>query len=459
MMRGPMIGAALLLVTALSGAVLGSSAPAVPRPAAVINGQPVSLATLRLLHSIVSLREPEKRLADVLATVVQNQVLADYASRDVGDGVLFASARVGFAPDVAAEDGMVATLRMVYRQPLEKALATSGGGSRWIIRRYPLTAERLAALLGVQRGDPMRLDDRLSPEQEAALGQVPLLDYRFDGGETHTISLQDVWHRQNTQGRNALLALDAGLAMRQAQQMVANRYIVDWAMHQPGMTAQVPIELQRILAERDRRDALARYMGAQPDLHFDSPNLKQLQDKVTADDIATYYARHPADFKRIERAEARQLRFADEAAANAASDRLAKGEAFEQVARDSSIAPSRARGGYLGWIDADKARNDWLAQLVMAWPPGPSSRPVREPEVTNGQPGWQIVQVLKRQEGIYPLDSETVRYAARQAIARQWAVRDFMALSTRLSQAASITLDRKALGFGPRALKLGQAAS
>ncbi|WP_374352636.1 peptidylprolyl isomerase [Chitinimonas sp.] len=459
MMRGPRFGAALLLIAALHGAVQASSAPSAPAPAALINGQPVSMATLRMLHGVVAQREPEKRLADVLASIVQNQVLADYGRREYGDALLFASARVGFAPDVSAEDGMVATLRMAYRGKVEKALAESAGGSRWVTQRYPLGAERLAGLLGVQRGGVMRLDDRLSPAQEAALRQVPLLDYRFADGEVQTITLQEVWHRQNTQGRNALLALDTELAMRQAQQIVANRYIVHWAMQQPGMNAQVPVELQRILAERDRRDALARYMGAQPDLHFDSPYLKQLQDKVGVDDIAAYYARNPAEFKRIERVEARQLRFADEAAANAASERLAKGEAFEQVARDSSIAASREHGGYLGWISAEQARSDWLAQLLMAWPPGPPSRPVREPEVANGQPGWQIVQVLKRQEGVYPLDSETVRYAARQGLARQWAVRDFMALRERLSQSATLTLDRKALGFGPRALKLAQAAS
>jgi hypothetical protein len=452
MMRGPFIGAVLLCLSIASTFVAAMPAPA----AANINGKPVSLATLKLLRGVVALHEPEKTMADVLSDVVQNQLLADFAERQYGDEQLFAGARVGFSPEVMAQDGAIATLRLAYRQPLEKALADSAAGARYVEQRHPLARPELAEALGVRQGT-MRLDDSISPLLEEGLHKIVLLDYRFPKGDMQHVSLYDVWHRQNTQGRNALLALDTELAMRQAQQIVANRFIVDWVVREGGLTEKVPDELVRIMAERDRREALARWMGARPDLHFGSPYLKQLQDKVSPAEIARYYADNPGEFKHIDRVEARHMRFADEAAARAASERLTRGERFEDVARSVSIAPSREQGGYLGWIDADRAvAGDWLSELVLAWRPGPASQPVREPEGKDGKAGWQIVQVLRRAESLYPVESETVRYAAKQAIARRRAVQDFEALRDKLTKSARIEVDRKALGFGRSALKLKQ---
>ncbi|MBV8656826.1 MAG: peptidylprolyl isomerase [Burkholderiales bacterium] len=467
MMRGPVIGAMLWLAGAtLTGVALAANASlekplpekGTPRPAVIVNGEPVSLATLQLLHGVIAQREPEKSLANVLREVVQNHVLSDYAEHQYGDAALFDGARVGIAPTVAAEDGMIATLRMAFRGRIEHALADANGGARWVEQTHPLDRDRLAALLGVQRGGPMRLDDRITPERESHLRDISLLEYRFPNSMRHTVTLYDVWRRQNTQGRNALLALDTALAQSQALQIVANRYIVDWAIREGGIAPSVPDELTHLVAERDRREALSRYMGAQMLLHFDSPYLKKLQDSVAPADIARYYADNPGEFKRIERVEVRQMRFADEVTANAASARLNHGEDFEQVARETSIAPSAKQGGYLGWIEAGRAETDWLAQLAMATRPGIPTRPVREPEDAKGNAGWEIIQVLKRVEGRYPLDSETVRYTARQAIASKWAVRDFVALRTRLSQSATLDLDRHALGFDRKALKLEEAS-
>ena len=91
-------------------------------------------------------------------------------------------------------------------------------------------------------------------------------------------------------------------------------------------------------------------------------------------------------------------------------------------------------------MEAGGAAGRWLAQLVLAQPPGEASLPIREPEVGVRPAGWQIVQVIEREQGVHPLDSETTRYLATTGWARERAAERWAALQRQLLRDAKVEL-------------------
>ncbi|QNM96929.1 peptidylprolyl isomerase [Chitinimonas koreensis] len=450
----PALAALLAAGLALGGAALGASRDGLADPAlaARIDGQPIPLAGLRVLHTVGAYRDMKVPLDKVLASVIDNRLLGDYAAGQYDEATLFPNTAVAFAREVAVEDQLVATLRRAYKAPLDAALARAGGLARLVVRNTVPSRQALEAVF--PPGDALRLDAALTPQQLEAARAVTLLEYRFPGGETGRIDLAQLWQRQNIQGKTLLRGGDADYRAQQAMQLLGSRYVLAWARRDSGLSADDLALLRRAIEDRDRRGALLQLLGIEADMHYSSAHLKQLAAAATPAEVADYYARHPAEFRRIERVRARHIRCGDEAACRDAYERLRGGADFAAVARAASSAGDAADGGALGWLRRDDGQPSWLRDLAFALPPGKPSRPVREP----GEPAaWQIVLVEEREEGLLPADSESVRYIAGQAIARKKAVAEFKALRERLYQAADIELNANALGFGHRALVAGAA--
>ncbi|MFC4161216.1 peptidylprolyl isomerase [Chitinimonas lacunae] len=418
------------------------------RLAAVVNGDPFGLKALQVLHRVAARQDADIALDRVLASVIDNRLLGDYALAQYGEAKLFPNSRVGFRREVATEDQLVATLRRAFESQLNRRLEALGGLEQLVRRRHPLDAAALKTHLG--RGDALALDYQLPPDRLAALRQVTLLDYRLPGSGDGRVTLFEVWQRQNVQGRAQLFEADAAYAMQQAMQTLANRFVLDWARRDGGLDDSDLTQLSRAIDDRSRRGALLQWMGLEADMHYDSAYLKALAERVTPAEIRDYYQREREEFKRIDKVRARHIRCPDEACAKTASARLAAGEPFAKVAAALSEAPDRERGGNLGWIATGS--DGWLEQLAFALPAGKPSRPVRTPQ-TDGAARWEIVLVEEKVEGFHPLDSETVRYQASQAIARRQALAEFKRLREKLYREADIALNRATLGFGRRELE------
>lgn len=444
--RASALGLALLLSFSTAAATRDTLDDA--RLAATVNGDALGIKALQVLHRVAARQDSRVSLDRVLASVIDNRLLGDYAMAEYGEARLFPNGRVGFRRDVATEDQLVATLRRAFEVSLNRRLEELGGMDRLVKRRQPLDA---AALKGhLARGDGLTLDYQLPPERLAALKQVTLLEYRLPGGDGR-VTLHDVWQRQNVQGRALLFDLDANYAMQQAMQTLANRFVLDWARREGELGDADLTQLSRAIDDRARRGALLQWMGIEADMHYDSAYLKALAARVTPAEVRDYYQRQRQEFKRIEKVRARHIRCADEACAKTAGERLAAGESFAKVAAALSVAPER--DGDLGWIPA--GQDDWLAQLAFALPAGRASKPVRSPQ-TGGVSHWEIVLVEEKVEGFHPVDSETVRYQASQAIARKQALAEFKRLREKLYRDADIALNRETLGFGRRELEQGK---
>ena len=440
---------ALLLASAMpAGATLRASI-ADSRTALRIGGWSLSQPALALLERVARTRHPEASAATVAGAALEDHVIGQHARAAVGDDALFDNRFVALTPDASAEASLDATLAAAWHAELVAALGPDGG-TRFIVRRQPLTRERLRELLGA--GTQVRLDDRLSPQREAALEDVLLLTWRIDDHDTGRVTLADVWRRLTLQERAVLYGGDAAYAMHQAEQRVRHAAVRHWAMTRGGLDATDLATLQALLADHDRRAAFMRWSGAVDEEHVQSTELERLRAEVSDDDIRRWYDAHPGEFKRTLRVHARHIRCLDEGRCAAASAALATGMAFAEAARRWSTAPDAAQGGDLGWLDATRARDDWLAQLAFAQPVGPPTAPLHEPSADPETGAWQIVEVLERVQGRHAAGSEAVRFEAGQAIARERAIARFGALRTRLLADADIELNPALLGFGAAAL-------
>jgi hypothetical protein len=266
------------------------------------------------------------------------------------------------------------------------------------------------------------------------------------------VTLHDVWTTLDVQGRNALYRGDTGFAMQQAGQVARERFVLGWARQSSGLGAAGVAQLRQLVADRNRRNALARLLGSGSDPHYSSPEVARLQRTIEPAAIRAYYNSQKSEFVRTEKVLARTLRFTDEAKARAAADALARGAGFEEVARRHGGGDGVAR-----WIGIDAARRAWVAQFAFAQTPGAASAAVREPE-SGAATGWVIVKVEQRVTGFHPVDSETVRFAASEAIARRRAATNFATLRARLLAAARVNVNPRALGVvaTPAKLEPGQ---
>ncbi|MGH8083432.1 MAG: peptidyl-prolyl cis-trans isomerase [Lysobacter sp.] len=406
-----------------------------PAVALRVNDWTLSAAALDALLRVVRERKPGVTASQVAAAAAEDRVLGGYAQRQYDDATLFVGERVRFSPQTSVEASLVTTLQAAFREPLSKAM---GPAESYIVKHHALSRERLVALLSTD--GKLRLDDRLPPAREAKLKDVLLLEGRV-GARPYRVTLHDIWERQDVQGRNALYRFDVGFATQQAAQLAADRFVLGWARENSGLGADGVEQLRQLVADRNRRNALARLLGGGEDPHYSSPEVERLQRSVEPAAIRAYYNTHKTDFTRIEKVLARTMRFANESQARAASAELVRGASFEDVAKQG-----KAGDGVAKWIDSSATQGSWMAQLAFAQAPGPASPPIREPETGKTAPGWIIVAVDKRVTGLHPADSETVRFTASQAIARQRAASGFANLRTHLLTEARIQVNPGALG-------------
>ena len=426
--------AALLLAVPAGAAVMPlQEAGVVVR----VDGDAFPQASVDTMLRFARLKQPQSTLQQVLDAMIVNRLLAGYGRSQLSAAQLFPNTGVAFARDVALDDQLVGLLRAVYGKELEQALAALPGGGigALIVAQPALQPQQLAAVFGDSRR--LQLLYQLQPPQQAAARAVPVLQYRLPAGSGGSISLFDLYRRQNVQGRMEFHNRNLAFIGQQARLYLGSLYLLEWAEARLGKAALA--HLRRTLDDQDHVQAMLQYYGVGADMHYDSQYLKQLAASVTAPEIRSYYSAHRDEFRRIERVRARHIRLPDEASARRVYAELQQGGDFRQLARRHSLAADRRKGGDLGWI-RHRANLDWLAQLAYAQEPGEPAPPVRMPAPPDAATPWEIVLVEQRIDGYQPPDSDSVRYAAAQAIAQAKAVAEFKSLRERLLRNARIEI-------------------
>lgn len=427
-------------------ALLAGRAPAAPPDArladpalaARIDGAPLyALSVEALLHAARE-KTPGATRTAALQAAIANRLLARAARRDFRHEELHPPMRVTFRRDVAADDKLAASLRAQYGKELEAALralpgATLDGLARDAADLKPAEWERVFG-----KADKLQLDYTLNEAQLAQAKKLVVLRHKLPAGKDGALTLYDLYQRQNVQGRVELFNRNQAFLRQQARLGLANLFVQDWAARRFG--ARAVDDLRQTLVEQDEAQALCALHGVGADMHGENPLLGRLAKQVGAAEIAGYYAAHKDEFTRLERVRARHIRVADEKRGDEVLAAAAKGEDFGALARRYSTADDARAGGELGWI-VHQGKLGWLQQLAFMQPEGQVSRPFRAPVAPNQAAPWEIVLVEQRVTGYQAADSEAVKYAARNALAREKAVAQLKALRARLLREAVIEVD------------------
>ncbi len=415
-----------------------------PSLAAIVDGEAVSTPVIHLMHAVALKRRPETTLTEVMASMVEDRLLARYARAHHPMDELIEKTRVGYAPSVQIEESVVANLQAAYgRQIMAAVNAEKGGSLNGIVTvRRAMTTADWNAMLG-EKPRLLLVFELDEPGRKAAAAKA-LLSYRL-GGQAGQVTLLDVYDAQHVQGRNRLHSRDAAFAMQQAELLLERRYVQDWGRRRSGLSeADYQVFVQAV-EDRLVKDGWLSLTGVAADMHDDNRRLKQLAASVTPEEVQAYYDKNRDQFRRIEKVKAAHIRLNDFESANKAYARLQKGEAFADVARAMSIADDREQGGDLGWIEHGDRTATWIESIAFVQKPGTTSRPFRSP----GPPGtaavWEILRVEERVEGYQPADSESVRYGASQALSRQKALAEYRRIRDGLLEGADIHLNPSVL--------------
>lgn len=436
-----------LAAPAVQGAPSAAAVSPHGAPAARIDGAPLLAFSVESSWRIARASDPKVERSAVLDTLIAERLLAGEARKRFGEAALWAGQRVGFAREVSIDDQLVSTLRSLYGKEMEQDLKQlSGAGLDSLLRPAPpLTDAELDSVFG--KPGALQLDTSLTEAQLAQAGKLVLLRFGKPGVGEGSITLADVARRQNVQGRVALFARQRDFMQQQARQQAASWFVLDWSRGRFGAAAVA--DLRRVLADQGDVQAMMRLHGMGDDQHAGSRLLDTLAARVGADQVRAYYANHRDEFLRIDRVRARHIRLPDEAAANKVAALLAGGADFAAMARLHSIAPDAADGGSLGWV-RHEGKPGWLAQLLFVQAPGKVSAPIRTPAGPGRAAPWEIVLVEEREQGYQAADSESVRYVASRAVAREMAAAQLVALRADVLRKARIEITRAPMaGEGP----------
>ncbi|MGM0564838.1 MAG: peptidyl-prolyl cis-trans isomerase [Pseudomonadota bacterium] len=415
-----------------------------PDVVAIINDWQVPADSALAMQNAINRSQMQLHLRDVVKGVVENELIAEYALDRYGLDTLMGENRVAFDFDIVVRDQATAILRQYFEPDLLNAIATElpeGGLDAAVTQPFSLTSEKLQALTELQSMGELELTES---QRERAADTV-VLAFAFDGDDTRELTLLDLYDRQNIQGRDRIHKGDVDFLRQQAKQRVGTAFVHHWLRQNHPRGEAVIEAVERMARNKEIKEAYMQHVGLIEVLHANtSPALKAQAEAIPQQAISEYFKAHKADFERVERARGRHLRFADEAAAQAAYRALASGEDFDSVAEDFSEDTLVA--GETGWIERSDKDAMWLQTLLFTQALGRPARPFRSPQ-TDGPDSvhWEVVIVDERETGYPSADSEGVRYQVSRLLAREEISQSFRVLRQTLFKNARIQLNPELL--------------
>jgi peptidyl-prolyl cis-trans isomerase C len=135
-------------------------------------------------------------------------------------------------------------------------------------------------------------------------------------------------------------------------------------------------------------------------------------------DVRDYYEKHPAEFRSGEEVHVRQILVHDEQIANDIVARLKKGEHFEDLSAQYSMAPNAKKGGDIGYVSRGELPK-MFEDVIFALQPGQVSSVIRTDST------FHIFRVDERRRP-GTIDLQTAAPVIRQRL-REEAIRDRIA--------------------------------
>ncbi|QSX28601.1 hypothetical protein JYB88_09880 [Shewanella cyperi] len=359
------------------------------------------------------------------AMLLEQWRLARYHDRDMPES-LWQQGRAGYDMDYLLRANLSHTLEQLFpqlRQLPVKLAASRVQASRdspWVA--MPDMAELLALLKA-----PNPLGYELSGVQQQALGERIAIEL----GESEQISLAQIFNEQSVQGRQKLLQADTDYW----QQLIARRAMQErqtqWLLANSLLSGAELDILRYLTRARLLYPKLLAHFGVGVEQHGDNPALQALAAEVTGDEIRAFYHQYPQRFQRLTQAEAEVWCYGAQSEAeqarrkNAAERNREQAPSRVRLADDATRSvelPCRKGNDIIAGVDGT-----WLRSLAAALPERSLSQPVRSPEGL-----WLLLQTGDKAYDLYPEDSETTAFIARNALAADKAWQRWQALRRQL---------------------------
>ena len=422
--------------------------------AASVDGSVIPVDTLNVFVAAAQRSEPQVSRETVLKGLVENRLLAalahdhdDLAAHGHAD-----TSRVGYDAQTRQEQQRFKLIRTAFADDLRVAVEESGTANSldYLTEPLLLSEDALAPLLSLEQA----LYATMTEAQQQAASQLAIARYRFaEDQPEQTLTLWDLYRRQNIQLKVQMHNLNTGFIREAIKQQLTMEFVFYWFDQHSGLSARAIAAVDDCIDDAMSRDELLHDLGLMHDIHDDNPQLRALAAEVSQDQIAAYYQQHQDEFTRVERVHAYHLRVNSQAEADRIyselraiqqDDNANPGEAFVDAVARYSVAGDREQGGALGWVDRDSREDHWTRALAFVQPVQRVSPPFRSP-ATDSAPYWELLWVDQKEMGYQRVDSESVRYRAAQAIAREQMQQRFQTLLADATEAAALRVNHEVL--------------
>ncbi len=406
--------------------------------AARVDSEEITVEALDVFVAAARRRQEDADRESVLKGLLENRLLAD---ADMPKAEQETPSRVGYDRNTRLEQQLFRLIRSAYTEPLNRAMRDSGAIDSLAFLTAPMALDRnlLAPMLLLDQ----KLYSTMTQQQKDAAQQFVLARYRFRGSqEEQALTLWDLYRRQNMQLKVQMHSLNLDFIREAVKQQLTTAFVLDWFEHSSGLSDESRQIVRRCVEDALLREARLQEMGLLQDIHDDNPQLRALADRVTADEVAAYYLAHREEFTRVEKVHAYHIRLDSQKEADKVYAEIAAGLPFADAVERYSRAGDRNHGGALGWIDRHGRQDHWSRALAFVQPPNRVSRPFRSPQ-TSDIVYWEILLVDARETGYQPVESESVRYRASNAIARQKLQERFHKLLEGRRKVAAIRINRR----------------
>lgn len=422
--------------------------------AASVDGSVIPVDTLNVFVAAAQRSEPQVSRETVLKGLVENRLLAalahdhdDLAAHGHAD-----TSRVGYDAQTRHEQQRFKLIRTAFADDLRVAVEESGMADSldYLTEPLLLSEDALAPLLSLEQA----LYATMTEAQQQAASQLAIARYRFaEDQPEQTLTLWDLYRRQNIQLKVQMHNLNTGFIREAIKQQLTMEFVFYWFDQHSGLSARAIAAVDDCIDDAMSRDELLHDLGLMHDIHDDNPQLRALAAEVSQDQIAAYYQQHQDEFTRVERVHAYHLRVNSQAEADRIyselraiqqDDNANPGEAFVDAVARYSVAGDREQGGALGWVDRDSREDHWTRALAFVQPVQRVSPPFRSP-ATDSAPYWELLWVDQKEMGYQRVDSESVRYRAAQAIAREQMQQRFQILLADATEAAALRVNHEVL--------------
>lgn len=415
-----------------------------PQQLARVNDLTLSAAVVEIFWQAYN--HPSRPLSppQAMQRIIDDALLAAHARQTLTPQQLQQENTVGFLLQVQQQDRATALLRKYYEKPLYQAIQQLPGSSLDGI--YQFAEEINEQWLQQHFALLSRVNIEATAAQQKLAENTVIARVRL-AGNSHTLSLWDIYRRQNVQGRLAIHNADLQFLRGQAKQRAGSLFVLDWTQRKMG-EKDFNAVFQIVKNEQDKT-TLLRNMGLYADVHDDNPVLRDAAKKVTDAQVKAFYQANKQEFKVVEKVRARHIRVQTQQLADEVHEALKNGLEFSAAVSRYSVADDKHNtpAGDLGWLKrADKNRN-WLYSVAFTQPQGAFSMPFRSPQ-NQGDIVYEIVYIDERVDGFLPLTDPTVRYEASRDVALKQLKNDFYQLQQRLRQQADISLNKRALADG-----------